>query len=263
VSTRTLYRLAYYSTPERRDREVLIHQLRDGDAALELAEVMRGRGYRYGGLLLNYPGKPDALPRKLAISFKSTDLLMLTSRPPMHDEADQDRRRIAPSRTDLEDKVFESLRRYFKHCSRTEITLADDLVLKKELSSYRSVTFREYHEAYCLEYTGSKPSRHDRRTLSYITYTPHVWPGGPGLLCAFGMGGPETLITNFLIRTKPDLRRCIMAYQFVMIELHEQEIILPQDSLALASKWQYKILTRLLPTTEERNSLRNKIRTQK
>jgi hypothetical protein len=89
---KTLYRLAYYSTPERRDREVLIHQLRDGDAALELVDVLRERGYRYGGLLLNYPGKPATAPRQVSATFKATDLLVLTSRPPMHDELDGDRR---------------------------------------------------------------------------------------------------------------------------------------------------------------------------
>jgi hypothetical protein len=92
---------------------------------------------------------------------------------------------------------------------------------------------------------------------------PHIWPRGPGLLCVFGMGGPETLITNFLMRTTPALRRRLMTHEFTMIELHEREIILPQDTLAFAHHWQCDVLAELLPTTSKAKQIRHKIRAKK
>jgi hypothetical protein len=52
------YRYSYFS-PGKKDRDLLIHRLRDADASLEVSDVPYGQGYQYGGLLLNYPAKEN------------------------------------------------------------------------------------------------------------------------------------------------------------------------------------------------------------
>jgi hypothetical protein len=247
MAAKKFYRFAYYSTPERNDRDVLIHQLRDGDAALELAQVLHEFGYVYGGLLLNYPGNPDK-HRQVDCDFLGrNDLLVMNTRPPLDDS---DRRRVSRSYTDLEEKIFTALRgSVFTECSRSQITLHPSLSLRKEHAKYRSMEFRQYHGAYCVAYSGIPVARTESRTsVAFIIFKQQLWPGGPALLCVFGMGGPESLITNHLVRTRPELRGLVCKYEFVLIELHEQPVMLPQDDLRFLSQpgWSAKPVLKLI-----------------
>ena len=114
MSSKRLFRLAYHASQSKNVR-FRIHQLRDGDAFSELAAALYSRGYRYGGLFLNLP--PDEPEKELSVdvsSLTSADLLVLNTRPPIHDREEEVNRPVPESFTDLEKLIFQVLKRYFE-----------------------------------------------------------------------------------------------------------------------------------------------------
>jgi hypothetical protein len=257
------YRFGYY-TPGQDERR-LLHQLRDGDASLELSEVLRDKGYRYGGLILNYPVEDrtyfpkDSIPRRIVDDsfLKPGDLILLTTRPPLDDRFDPAKSYFNRSYTTLEDKVFVALRKYFQHCSRIQVFLSDYVVGKyPQVRERCNIQFRQNQTqnlkqnlknnlkqnlgaAYDSINRHKPPS--SNRTALYMVFIESAWENGPRLLCAFGMGGPETLIWTHLLRTRfPDL---VASQEFIMAEVEEQPIRPGCDSLSEVDKWEVEILT--------------------
>jgi hypothetical protein len=253
MGPKKFYRFAYYSTPEKRDRSLLLHQLRDGDAALELSEVLRELGYQYGGLLLNYPGTSTKRRHVNSDFLTPNDLLVLNTRPPLDDEFD--RRRVCPSYTDLEEKVFAALKQsFFAVCSRSHIRLHSSLPLSPDCLKYRSIELRVNRGAYSVAFSRVPvPPTEPRTSPAFMVFKEHAWQDGPGILCVFGVGGPETLIINHLVRKRQNLRRLVCRYEFVLIELQEQSFLLPQDNLTFLSSpgWATRVALKLLPTNRQ------------
>src|SRR5215467_14386514 len=103
------------------DRRLLPHQLRDGDAVVEVFEALRQLGFEYGGTFINWPyphGVTDTSVNDLGqFGLGESDLLLLTTRLPLHDDG---KKPLRKSRTELEAKMvraFELL--CFGRCSRT------------------------------------------------------------------------------------------------------------------------------------------------
>ena len=92
------------------------NRTRDADAALALNRALCARGFELGETIINYPAKPrQTAPIAIDESFlKPGDLIVLTTRPPIHDLADGVRGRIDRGFTTLEDEVFDVTPR----CSR-------------------------------------------------------------------------------------------------------------------------------------------------
>jgi len=245
MTTKHFYRFSYF-TAEKKDRELLLHQLRDGDAALELSEPLFKSGYRYGGLLLNYPHKERANRREVDEGFLHRgDLLLLTTRPPLDDEIDQPRKPLVKSNTTLEEKVFRALRLFFQHCSRSQVILSE--VVSRQLPpgfNKRNVQFKQYGGSVYDSCDRQKHVGAASLTAAYLASMPEAWPGGPGLLCAFGMGGQETLSWAHLLRTRhrPLLRRALLSGGFIMAEIELEEVRPPQDDLTFYENWQVEIL---------------------
>lgn len=229
------YHFCYFAKKQT-DRELQLHHLRDGHAALEVADILFEHGYQYGGLIFNYPSN-NGQTRHTDVSFlTSSDLLVLTTRPPLDDEDEQSRRTVDRSHTSLENRIFETLRNYFRYCSRSEVLLSERLTARfpaeADAKHKRSVSFKNYSVA---SYIGSDD------TAFYLIFVPHCWQDGPGLLCAFGMGGPETLIWTHLLRTLPDLRKLVGTREFVIAEAVDRKIRMPVDDLRFTDKWSVKI----------------------
>ena len=237
---RRFYRFSYFA-PIQKGRNLRLHELRDGDAALQVASVLHDLGYQYGGLLLNRQGDPNS-PVIVNDSFlQSGDLLLLTTRPPMHDAEDQRRAPRQRSYTSLEQKIFNCLEYYFAHCSGIEVNLAPSVSsrLPKELAKKQAIVFKEYGRAVCISRRGHESREQGLTTIMYMTYTRETWPSGPGLLTLFGMGGPETLVWSHLLRTK--FHHLVCSRSFVMVEV--KEIVPPDEtSLSFADRWDARIL---------------------
>lgn len=190
-----------------------IHQIRDGDAFAELSAALQLQGYKYKGLIINYP-QPDFndFPE-----FKPTDLLVLTTRPPIHDKYAV--RPLIKSKTKLEQDILDTLEKYLESCTREHILISKDFAKDFDRSEIR------FHV--------SRDNKHDGQRSRYKQYRnghakfgteEHKWhfpdiqnttatymiltkiENGPMLLNAFGMGGQITLIWCHLLRTKyPEL----------------------------------------------------------
>jgi hypothetical protein len=230
-----------YQQPLRSREAPMPHKTRDGDAALFLAPALQARGYTYGGPLFNYPRRAEGqrkLPPLIDVEhprLRSTDLLVLTTRPPMDDLDDGNRRPPMRSYTTLEDKVFTALRRHFQHCSRSQV-----IVTKDHAQRFPRVALR-YNREFRLYRTRREREENVTVTWAYMAYSRHAWPGGPGLLTAFGMSGMQTLAwTQRLHRQFPHL---VATEPFVMAEMIWRARPDLPWSTAFADEWDVQLLT--------------------
>jgi hypothetical protein len=237
-----------YTMPCHKDREHLPFQLRDGDAAAFLMGALIERGYRYGGLIINYPSKgPDLIPFDDSF-LAETDLILLTTRPPMNDGDLGERKGIPRSFTTLEDKLFAGpLRERFKKCARSEILLSNATAgISAEIAKRQAIEFRQNGGAMYQSY-GSPITRQWRRfkhlhslTAAFLLFTEHAWPGGPALLAAFGMGGTETLVWCYQLATRFPHLLCKTG--FAMAEMQTSPVTERPASMDFADSWEITIL---------------------
>jgi len=267
TTVRRWYRFSYHNQRKGADRALFPHQLRDGDAALFLAPVLEAQGYSYGGPIFNYP-HPQQPPTTLvpvdesALGLRSDDLLLLTTRPPLDDVDDGLKARVLRSYTTLEDKIFKyALRPHLSHCSRSQVIVAEEHARTwSAVANRRNLVFRLYRRGRkqadptksdlgaCIEKylphgstAWKKPERGSSVSAAFMVYEPHAWEGGPGLLAAFGMGGTETLVWAYFLRTR--FSHLVGARQFVMAEIVERD--LPEQPLTMdfAEHWNVELLT--------------------
>ncbi len=217
TAKRRCFRLTYSNTgPE---DEPKLFQGRDGIAYNEIGAALTAQGYEYGTTIHFYPDDRRAL--KEYPSLRDTDLLVLTTRPPLTDREAfiPPRKIIRNSKNDLEKLIFKQLFRYFQHCTRTQLKLAPDAkaCLVQDAPKWASLEFFEvssvahpYAEAHIRRHTesGQKPEGTYPSTVAFIVHVrslPGVdeTPGLPcGLLACFGMDGYSTLIWNRIVRVE-------------------------------------------------------------
>lgn len=243
MPNKRLFRLAYH-TSENKEGRFRFHQLRDGDAFVQLSPLLYERGYTFGGLLLNLPAKNRLQATHFDLAaFTSSDLIMLDTRPPMDDLDQKDNRRVPRSYNNLEDSIFEALRPYFKKCARSRIWLSEtaaqnlpdafknraDIVFKENVdASYKR--FREYDPVSQWE----KPQK-SNMTAVFLIQVDELWEKGPGLLAVFGMTGTDTLVWHYLLRTR--YPQWVGSSRFLMIEMETQAPPLSLTNLSFADDW--------------------------
>jgi len=212
-----------------------------------MAALMR-RGYDYRGPIFNFGSRgPDLIPVDTSY-LRETDLIFLCSRPPIDDAYVGVRRQFLCSFTTLEETLFQgSLRKWLARCSRTEIVLTDAAAsIDPEIAQRQSLEFALNGGSLCT----SIGSPHTRRftsvekaaalTVVFLVYQQHAWPGGPGLLCAFGMGGTDTLVWCYLLASK--FAHLLCTTPFVMAEMRRGECPERPESMAFADSWEINIL---------------------
>jgi hypothetical protein len=250
MAKRHFFRFSYYTPEARAGRGLRLHQLRDGDAFIELAAVLHKRGYEYGGLILNYPAASSTQTTTVDTSFlTASDLLVLTTRPPLHDAVRQLKNPILRSYTSLEQRVLAAFDAYFEVCARDQIKLAGPLAKKLaadvadrsviEFTQHRGARYSRLRKYEDFEKWHQGPPE---RTSAYLIYTPPLWQDGPPLLATFSIGGPESLLWAYLLRTRFQAYVALEAPRFVMAEIHLQERPSPLHTLAFADHWQVDVL---------------------
>lgn len=240
-----VFRIAYHSS-QRSDPRFRIHQLRDGDAFAQLSPLLYSKGYEYAGLLLNLPSESrEQAPHVDVSSLTSSDLVVLNTRPPIHDQTAYDRHRVQRSYNKLEDLIFEAVKpKYLKKCARSEIVLRENMAarLHPGFKDKADIVFHSSHDSSYLRYRGyedkfwNKPPPDQKRTAVYLIQIPAIWPDGPGLLAAFGMAGTETLVWNYLLGTR--LRKWIDVYQFLIAEVLLCDLPDQPIDLSFADNWE-------------------------
>ena len=104
-------------------------QRRDDAAAIQILSALVELGYEPGESILN-PPPGNEVSRKMLLQVdleqvKSEDLILLTTRPPMHDQHQGDRRQVKRGFTDLEDTIFDVCGQFIEKSSRSHIVLTD------------------------------------------------------------------------------------------------------------------------------------------
>jgi hypothetical protein len=245
MSSKRVFRFAYHAS-QRGDLRFRIHQLRDGDAFLELLPLLNKKKYKFERLLLNPPSDLPEDAREVDISFlTSSDLLVLTTRPPIHDIDDEIKRPIRCSYTNLEKLIFDALHpNYLKHCSRERIELSEPLAqqLNAGFKQKADIIFHSAVDSSYVRYRGleerfwQRPPATEKRTAVYLIQVPAICPDGPGLLAVFGMAGTETLIWNYLLRTR--FPEWLDSYQLLIAEMLLRDIPEKAVDLSFADDWE-------------------------
>jgi hypothetical protein len=248
--SRRIYRFTYYDPP--RDEKLSLHELRDSDAFVELSPLLYDGTLSYGGLVLNYPAPRNHDPNVIIPVDESlltpSDLLVLTTRPPL-DDTEEDKKRIRRSFTSLEHKVFDALRLHFPKCSRSYVQLAPRLrdAFPEDRANRAHVEYR-VHGPFA-SYKARRDYRRKRwdkgdghRTGAYLIYQKPAWPGGPSLLAAFGMSGPLTLLWTHFLGTRPNFSTVLAHARFLMAEIEIQDIPRKAESLRFSDNWTVETL---------------------
>lgn len=248
MPTRRCYRFGYL-TSTRRDRDLYPFQVRDGDAAALMLQAVADRGYRYAGPIVNYPSPgPETVPFDDSF-LREEDLILITTRVPMNDRDIPDKKGIPRSYTTLEKKLFEGpLSEHFKCCARSEVQLtAATASISAEIAKRQSMVFRQNGGATYQSYGSGVTGEHkkftaaDPLTAAFLVYAEHAWPGGPGLLAAFGMGGTETLVWCYLLATR--FQHLLFTTPFAMAELEAPAAKKERPTtIAFADTWKATIL---------------------
>lgn len=195
-----------YATRLRKGEQPLPYKIRDGAAFGELTAQLSELGYEYGELIFNPPfrrGKDKPLGKEHFGFIKRDDLIVLTTRPPMHDKQQGDKKQMPQSRTHLEKMIFKVCRKYFRVCARShvELTRAVGARCKKadlnfhQHKSARLKSHRRLNELRATYVPSNTPTM-----IAFLLRTKSIPEYGCDLLVSFGMGGWETLIWNRIVR---------------------------------------------------------------
>lgn len=251
------------------NRPVRPHQLRDGDAFAELLPVLLSLGYEYGGKIINYPAVsgPDDSLESLG-SMTESDLVVLTTRPPLRDRPMLDHRFVRRSKTALENRVFAAVAPYLDSCRRDHVYLTESCAsrLKPEYRNRAMLDFFTRRESGSTRTEASYQAGHayakgtfapfdaPRTTAAYLIHTEPLDAGpsktGPRLLVSFAMSGTFALAWAYLLArgehpATANLLRDLLAHPgFAMAELviHDPIPAAPRD-LSFADAWSATLLT--------------------
>ena len=225
-----VFRLTYSNA--RPDDEPQLYKDRDSLAFCELNAALLEQGYRYGTTIYLYPDDE----RKLAEfpRFEPSDILVMTTRPPLHDQdgfIPPRRKVIRRARTELEVVLFEELAKYFGYLTRKHMELTDHAfrsLQTEDRRMWQHVELYEYlipgktHSASEVQkhYVGPEtvspgPSRHS--AVAFFVGLNPVPRINCAFVASFGMDALGTLIWNRLIRTR--FADWLASPRFVMAEL--------------------------------------------
>jgi hypothetical protein len=240
------HQFAYAMRP-RDDRPQYPFQMRDGYAALALSPALVALGYEYSTPIFNFPSDGPDLIEVDDSYLGENDVIVMTTRPPMHDHKVPEKKGFKRSFTTLEQKVFDALARSIETCTRVDFVLTaraaatSPEVNKRQSSAFRQnggSSYRSYGSSVTREFVRVRTN--DTRTAAFLIYEEHAWPGGPGLLAAFGMGGLETLVWCHRLAT--EFRHLLCTTPFVMAEMRPARLPERPDTMAFADAWEITIL---------------------
>ena len=208
----------FYAMPRRDStRGVHFHATRDRDANYELARALADQeNFSFGTSILNFPTTrrtsytlvPERDLRHLPLPFvDDDDVILCTTRPPLSDGKSGDNKCVEPGNTDVERQMFRHWWRYVRKLSRAHLIFSDAAIeyLPHEMRNRAEITFFQQGCRYQhLKEPGDDGNRirspFGQRTLAALLRLDELWPGGPGLVCAWGMNATATLAWCHLVR---------------------------------------------------------------
>ena len=203
-----VYRLTYSNA--RPDDDPKIFQCRDAMAFCELNAALGQLGYQYGTTIHLYPD--DERPLGDFPAFQTGDMLVLTTRPPLHDRVGiipPHRKVIRAAKTDLQAVLFQALSNYFEYCTRKHVQLTKhgaNCILADDPAKWTHVELYEYSGAEILRhFVGPqpvKPNSERHSTIAFFLRTDRLPTINCDFVASFGMDGLGTLLWNRIIRCR-------------------------------------------------------------
>jgi hypothetical protein len=136
--------------------------------------------------------------------LKPSDLLVMTTRPPLNDDRVLGRKVVSRSHNPLENKVFSIVKNYLEHCSRGRVSLTSywQNRLPAPFGSLANLEFQTHGGSAKIttRLPALRPANGDL-TATYLLYVPGQ-DNHPALLCSFGLGGTEGLVFSYLLRKR-------------------------------------------------------------
>lgn len=249
------------------------HELRDGDAYAALQPALIELGYEDGATFINHPVRKDAPDTSLNDMglLSDKDLLVITSRPPIHESNLSYSRQVRashPSGNLFEQQVlFPMFEKYLLFCTRNQIILRPGQAERLE-AGYKNradLSFfvkpnakkNRFESAYSIAGGGGRflPFMSDRTTAAYLIHTdPLEMPDGKKgarVLAAFGVSGTIGLVfAHHLRHQKHPAFVGLLEDALKQPGLSMMEITVTKDvpsfytSLDFSDQWGYKLITR-------------------
>lgn len=247
---RRVHTFSYFLSPRDATRGVKAFQRRDDAAALQILSALVEHGYEPGESILNPPPGKD-VSRKILLQVdlkqvRSEDLILLTTRPPMHDRHQGDRKQVKRGFTDLEACIFNVCGQFIEKSSRSHIVLADS-VSRHLTTGFEGLAEMKFLEAQGAPFralnahdgNGWRPQPGPRTTATFLLHVDSLWEGGPGLLCAFGVDGLATLGWSY--RLRHGLAHLLEGNRFVVARVALGDVPSQATSLDWAEDWKVDI----------------------
>jgi hypothetical protein len=210
--------------------------IRDPVANVNLQIGLLEYGFDHGESILNFPPEKvnfDLLPEDelvhVEIPFaQEGDVLVLSTRPSLSDGDHGDNKKIEPSNTTIERAIYFHYWRYFARCSRAFVTLTEEAAsfLPQGMKNRAEMTFFQQlgcHYMHLRSLDGQRSRREpmEEWTAAFLLRVDEIWPGGPGLVAAWGLNAISTLAWSAMLRD-----RCSSMLDrrgLTMVELHPTE----------------------------------------
>lgn len=216
---RRMFRLTYANVEK--DEPPKLHRCRDGIAFDELGAALSTHGFSYATTLYFYPHARSAFtdfPR-----LNPADLIVLATRPPLDDpEGRDDPARFGPRKIilrnggELEQGVFDAVRRYIKFGTRKKIQLTPEAIETLRPEHRPRMSYLEFYENRGRGHFAAqiqqhlvgpghapvKPAAAHPSTIGYLIRTEQMPGAKCGLVVSFGMDGFSTLVWNRILRTR-------------------------------------------------------------
>jgi hypothetical protein len=186
-----------------------LYKCRDAVAFDELTAGLPAKGFRYGTTIQFYPA--DERPATDLPAFRAGDLLVLTTRPPVHDGVTiaPPRKIIRRAKSVLEDAVFAELLKSFRFCTRKNVQLTGRAKarLRHDPDRWESLEFHEYSPTADIlsHHVGPVEVPRPRlptTTVAFLVRTTTMKGFPCSLLASFGLAGYTTLIWNRIVRVR-------------------------------------------------------------
>lgn len=208
------HRFLYAAPRPHPDRAIHTESVRDSVANHELEAALIERGFGFGRSVLNFPPNErrfDLLPFerlfKVELPFvQPEDILVQTTRPPLSEAIQNDRKKVEPSNSTLERATFLHWWRYFRGISRSSVRLRSS-VARFLGDDFKDRQFMTFHQVGCLYKSlgaaGCEPTPESEippRTAAFLLRVDSIVDGGPGYIAAWGLNAEATLAWNRMLR---------------------------------------------------------------
>ena len=222
---------------------------RDPEANLQLRIALQELGFEFGETILNFPADDvtfDLLPREqlreVELPFVDrNDILAATTRPPLSDGRQGDKKKIEPANTTIERMIFDHYFRYFRVCSRSHVELTEEAaaLLPPAMKNRAIMTFYQEGCRYMyLQARGRPRSRRSplgQRTAAFLLRVEEIWPGGPGLVAAWSLNAMATL--SWCLQLRHRYSWMLENRGLTMVELHPERSPAHANSYAWVRDW--------------------------